>query len=180
MKANSCSQVTTSAGNTVVVIAPYYYLWTWHKTFDKDRSLVLGCSHAFVHVWLTSSTAKFNHLLLLLWLSYCRLSKLKLPIFSWFKPSWYNADSQYASLSRILYKQCYYLQVDRKKALIFSLIWLLLDAGMLSKTHFLSRSLTLALLLSPAHLLAPHRCALAALYVCSNNNTVSIIKPRMS
>lgn len=82
--------------------------------------------------------------------------------------------------SRILYKQCYYLQVDRKKALIFSLIWLLLDAGMFSKMHFLSRSLTLALLLSPAHLLAPHRCALAALYVCSNNNTVSIIKPRMS
>lgn len=173
MKANSCSQVTTSAGKTVVVIAPYYYLWTWHKTFNKDRGLVLGCG-------LPSSTAKFNHLLLLLWLSYCCLSKLKLPIFSWFKPSWYNAESQYGSLSRILYKQCYYLQVDRKKALIFSLIWLLLDAGMLSKTHFLSRSLTLAFLLSPAHLLAPHRCALAALYVCSNNNTVSIIKPRMS
>ena len=103
------------------------------------------------------------------------------PMCSWFKHSWFNAHSHHNSLTST---QQTGLSSSRGQQIgsDFFLIWLLLDAGMVSNTHFhfLSLSFPTSLLLSPPHLLAPNRCALAALYICSNNNIISIIKPRMS
>lgn len=162
----TCCRVTASGGNTWSPSVRY---------FDKQCFSV-----TFGLVWLTLYISKFNHLFLLLWLSYCRSSKPKLPIFSWFKPSWYNADSHYAALTHILYKLLLSSSGQEKGFdflvnLASTWCW---DAFQNSLS--LSVSLTLSLLLSLPHLLAPHRCALAVLYICSNNNTVSIIKPRMS